>query len=80
MSGCMSMLGGMAVGRTVTAQGDATFLACAQMNPAVAGLHTFGTFQSFRVLNGINPGDIRTGFRRHNPQSSFSRVPAESPN
>ena len=72
MPGCVKMGSRVAVLGVVAAAHVTARQADTQMNPAVAGLHTFRTFQSFRVLNGINPGDIRTVFRRHNPQSALA--------
>ena len=60
MSACLCVPGGVAVGRTVTAQRRATALAGAQMDPAVTGLDAFVALTALCLFDGLNRADMST--------------------
>src|SRR5688572_33234868 len=60
------MLARMLIGRAVTAERDAAFLARSQVNPALAVLHTLAAHTDLGVLYRRDLRKVRTGVRfRH---------------
>src|SRR5258708_14650425 len=49
VSGCVSMFGGVAIWRVVTAQCSSAFFTNAQVHPLATRLHTLFPFVAFRV-------------------------------
>src|SRR5258708_8786945 len=74
VSGCVSMLGGVAIWRVVAAQCSAAFLTNAQVNPLATGLHTLFAFVAFRVLDCGDGGNMSADTGGHD----FTLVPIYS--
>jgi hypothetical protein len=51
MPGCVRVFSGVTIWRAVAAQGDATSLARAQMDPGCANLHAFFAFAALGLFN-----------------------------
>ena len=59
------VLAGMAVGRAVTAERRATLLTRPQMDPLRAGLYALLALSAFRMFDGCNSVEMRTGYIGH---------------
>ena len=61
MTTCLRVRGGVAVRRVVATERPATLLACPQMNPLGADLHTLFALTPFRMLDTRNSVEMRAG-------------------
>ena len=65
MFGRGRMLASMTIRRTVAAQGYATCLARAKMDPKRADFHALGAFANFRILQRSDLVEMRTAATTH---------------